>query len=175
MKYSRWSNEDAVGTARRLAKEEGHPGRDILRGRSLCRLQVAARPENTGKLIVVILPDTGERYLSTDLFEFLHQGCQDHRDFPKDKHRGYPGRSLQRIPAARELPLGGHLLLSRPPRPLGAQDGSHYLWTHHFFLMGRLASQTGPVSHGGRDSPGGHHRQEILHRPRHGCGHRRDG
>jgi cysteine synthase len=32
-------------------------------------LQVAARPENKGKKIVVILPDTGERYLSTELFE----------------------------------------------------------------------------------------------------------
>lgn len=62
--------EDAVKTARRLAKEEG-----ILVGISSgaaawAGLQVAARPENKGKQIVVILPDTGERYLSTELFEF---------------------------------------------------------------------------------------------------------
>jgi cysteine synthase A len=62
-------NEDAFSTARRLAKEEG-----ILAGISSgaatwAALQVAARPENKGKLIVVVLPDTGERYLSTDLFE----------------------------------------------------------------------------------------------------------
>ena len=61
--------EDAVKTARRLAKEEG-----ILVGISSgaaawAGLQVAARPENKGKQIVVILPDTGERYLSTELFE----------------------------------------------------------------------------------------------------------
>ncbi len=63
------TNEDAFATARRLAKEEG-----ILVGISsgaaaFAALQVASRPENRGMLIVVILPDTGERYLSTELFE----------------------------------------------------------------------------------------------------------
>ncbi|MCX6678257.1 MAG: cysteine synthase A [Methanothrix sp.] len=61
---------DAVKTARRLAREEG-----ILVGISSgaaawAGLQLAARTENKGKQIVVILPDTGERYLSTELFEF---------------------------------------------------------------------------------------------------------
>jgi cysteine synthase A len=63
------SEEDAGVTARRLAKEEG-----ILAGISggaavWAALQVAAREENSGKIIVVILPDTGERYLSTWLFK----------------------------------------------------------------------------------------------------------
>ena len=63
------TNEDAGTMARRLAKEEG-----ILAGISSgaavwAALQVAERPENEGKLIVVILPDTGERYLSTRLFQ----------------------------------------------------------------------------------------------------------
>jgi cysteine synthase A len=62
------SNEDAATTARRLAKEEG-----ILAGISsgaiaFAALQVAARVEDAGKLVVAILPDTGERYLSTGLF-----------------------------------------------------------------------------------------------------------
>jgi len=63
------SNENAGVTARRLAREEG-----ILAGISggaalWAGLEVAKRPENKGKLIVVILPDTGERYLSTWLFK----------------------------------------------------------------------------------------------------------
>ncbi|MFH1889217.1 MAG: cysteine synthase A [Candidatus Omnitrophota bacterium] len=63
------SNEDAANTAKRLAKEEG-----ILAGISsgaaaFVALKVACRKENKDKLIVVILPDTGERYLSTDLFK----------------------------------------------------------------------------------------------------------
>ena len=63
------TNEDAGMIARRLAKEEG-----ILAGISSgaatwAALEVARRLENKGKLIVVILPDTGERYLSTWLFQ----------------------------------------------------------------------------------------------------------
>ena len=64
----RVKNEEAIETTRRLTKEEG-----ILAGISsgaavFAALKVAEREDSKGKLIVVILPDTGERYLSTDLF-----------------------------------------------------------------------------------------------------------
>jgi cysteine synthase A len=65
----RVGNDDAGETARRLAKLEG-----ILAGISSgaavwAALEVAKRKENKGKLIVAIVPDTGERYLSTWLFQ----------------------------------------------------------------------------------------------------------
>ena len=62
------TNDEAISTARRLMEEEG-----ILAGISsgaaaFAALELARQPENAGKTIVVLLPDTGERYLSTPLF-----------------------------------------------------------------------------------------------------------
>jgi len=63
------SHEDAGDTARRLAREEGILA-GISSGANLwAALQVARRPDAAGKVIVTLLPDTGERYLSTWLFQ----------------------------------------------------------------------------------------------------------
>jgi cysteine synthase A len=63
------ANEDAFATSRRLAKEEGLVVGISCGAAAWAALKVAARAENKDKLIVVILPDTGERYLSTELFD----------------------------------------------------------------------------------------------------------
>ncbi len=63
-------NYDAIRTAREIAQQEG-----VLVGISAgaalyAAIQIAKRPENKGKKVVVLLPDTGERYLSTELYAF---------------------------------------------------------------------------------------------------------
>jgi len=63
------TTEDAITTTRRLAKEEGILGGISSGAATWAALEVASRPENKGKLIVVILPDAGERYLTTSLFQ----------------------------------------------------------------------------------------------------------
>jgi cysteine synthase A len=73
--------EDSLRVARDLAAKEG-----LLVGMSAgaavwAALKIAERPENAGKVIVVIAPDTGERYISTALFEDL-------RDKPREKPKG---------------------------------------------------------------------------------------
>jgi cysteine synthase A len=62
------TDEEAMAMARRLAREEGILGGISAGAAAHAALQVAARPENKGKWIVFIVPDTGERYLSTPLF-----------------------------------------------------------------------------------------------------------
>jgi len=64
------SNDQAILTARQLAKEEGMLVGISSGAAAYAATQLALRPENKGKNIVVLLPDTGERYLSTLLYAF---------------------------------------------------------------------------------------------------------
>ncbi|HET8730013.1 MAG TPA: cysteine synthase A [Moraxellaceae bacterium] len=63
------ANEEAIDFARRLMREEGILAGISCGAAAAAAARLAARPENAGKLIVVVLPDSGERYLSTALFE----------------------------------------------------------------------------------------------------------
>jgi cysteine synthase A len=67
----RVKDDDAMDTARRMAKEEGLLVGISSGAATWAALQVASRAENSGKLIVVIIPSFGERYLSTPLFANL--------------------------------------------------------------------------------------------------------
>ena len=63
-------NDDAIRTGRELAQQEGLLVGISSGAAAYAASQIALRPENKGKRIVVLLPDTGERYLSTVLYAF---------------------------------------------------------------------------------------------------------
>jgi cysteine synthase A len=65
------TNEEAIEYARRLTREEGILSGISCGAAAAVAARVAKRPENEGKTIVAVLPDSGERYLTTTLYEGL--------------------------------------------------------------------------------------------------------
>lgn len=63
------TDQEAYQTGRELVKKEGMLVGISAGAAAFAALEVAKRPENEGKMIVVILPDTGERYISTEMFQ----------------------------------------------------------------------------------------------------------
>jgi len=70
------SNDDAFETSRLLARTEGLLVGISSGAAAWAALQISKRPENAGKNIVVVLPDTGERYLSTTLYNFEDEAAE---------------------------------------------------------------------------------------------------
>ena len=71
------SDADAIATARRLAQEEGIFAGISAGATVAAALRIAARQANEGDVILAMLPDTGERYFSTPLFEGVNEGSDD--------------------------------------------------------------------------------------------------
>ena len=143
------TNEEAVQYARRFARG-GHSGGHFLGAAAAAAVRVAKRPENAGKTIVVVLPDSGERYFSSVLFEgvfdaegraTMSRGAEQPSESPAHDLHWDIKAIVAELRKLRQASLAARHRLDKPAKlPSRTALAGHCRERHHGAFPNRLAS-----------------------------------